>query len=161
MDILVYVEIEKNTRVKYEYDFELKTLICDRILSTPFVFPFNYGFIPNTLSGDGDPIDAIIFTEEPLISGSYIRCRIIGALETSDDKGEDIKLILCPMPKVSPREKYINNINNLPEYFLKTTEYFYQHYKDLENKKVIIGNLIDKDQAIEKYNKSLLKYNEK
>ena len=157
-NIDVYIEITKNTSIKYEYDFNLDNLRVDRILSTPFIFPFNYGFIPKTLSGDGDPIDAIVYMEYPLISGSTVSCRIIGGLETSDDKGEDTKLILCPMPKVSPTEKHIVNISDLPPSFITNITYFYKHYKDLEDKQVTIGKILSIDEAIEKFNNSKLKF---
>ena len=159
-NIDVYIEITKNTSIKYEYDFNLNSLRVDRILSTPFIFPFNYGFIPKTLSGDGDPIDAIVYMEYPLISGSTVSCRIIGGLETSDDKGEDTKLILCPMPKVSPTEKHIINISDLPPSFITNITYFYKHYKDLEDKQVTIGKILSIDEAISKYNNALIKFNE-
>ena len=158
MDILVYVEISKNTNVKYEYDEVLKALICDRILSTPFLFPFNYGFIPNTLSGDGDPLDAVIYMDEPLIPGSYVRCKIIGCLETEDEKGIDNKIILVPIRKVSAIESNFNDVSDLPEMFIKKFTYFYQHYKDLENKIVKVGNLLNKDQANEIYQQSIVAY---
>ena len=147
-EILVYVEISKGTNVKYEYNHELKCLICDRVLHTPFMFPFNYGFIPNTLSGDGDPLDVLIYMDEPIIPGSYIKCRIIGALETEDEKGNDIKIICVPSKKVSPQEANIEAIKDLPNMFMEKVIYFYQHYKDLENKKVIIGKILDKERTI-------------
>lgn len=159
MDIPVYVEISKDTKVKYEYDFDLKALICDRVLTGSYVYPANYGFIPNTLSGDGDPIDAVIYMEQSIISGSYIKCRIIGALETHDEKGEDTKLILCPMPKVSHMERHVNDIEDIPKAWIDDLTHFYQHYKTLEKKKVTIGNLVNKADAIKKYHASIEKYN--
>jgi len=154
-DIYVYIEIAKNTNVKYEFDPYLNALVCDRVLYTPFTFPFNYGFIPNTLSGDGDPLDAIVYMEESLIPGSYIKCRIIGCLETTDEKGEDSKLILVPCKKVSPINADIESIKDLPKIFLEKVIYFYQHYKDLENKQVTIGKMLDKDDAIQVYMRGL------
>lgn len=153
-EILVYVEISKGTNVKYEYDHQLNTLICDRVLYTPFMFPFNYGFIPNTLSGDGDPLDVLIYMDEPLIPGSYIKCRIIGALETEDEKGNDTKLIMVPSKKVSPQEANIEEIIDLPNMFIERVTYFYKHYKDLEKKEVKIGNILDKNSAIDIFIKS-------
>ena len=155
-EILVYIEISKDTNIKYEFDHELNSLICDRVLYTPFMFPFNYGFIPNTLSGDGDPLDAIVYMNETLVPGSYIRCRIIGALETEDEKGSDTKLILVPSKKVSPQEANIEEIKDLPNMFIEKITYFYQHYKDLEKKEVIIGKLLDKEEAINIYHKTRL-----
>ena len=155
-EVLVFIEIAKNTNIKYEYDHELNAIICDRILYTPFAFPFNYGFIPNTLSGDGDPLDALVYMEQPLVPGSYIKCRIIGCLETIDDKGEDAKLILVPSKKVSPYEADIESIGDLPKMFLEKVTYFYEHYKDLEKKHVQIGRLLGKVDAIEIYKNSKL-----
>ena len=155
-EVLVFIEIAKNTNIKYEYDKNLNAIICDRILYTPFSFPFNYGFIPNTLSGDGDPLDALVYMEQPLVPGSYIKCRIIGCLETIDDKGEDAKLILVPSKKVSPYEADIESIGDLPKMFLEKVTYFYEHYKDLEKKHVEIGRLLGKADAIEIYKNSKL-----
>ena len=156
----IFISISKNTNIKYEFDKDLNALICDRILFTPFMFPFNYGFIPNTLSGDGDPLDAIVYMSESLVPGSYIKCRIIGALETEDEKGNDTKIILVPINKVSPHESNIKKIDDLPEIFIEKIIYFYTHYKDLEKKKVTVGKLVDKDLAIKIYNESkLLEYN--
>jgi inorganic pyrophosphatase len=100
-ETLVYIEISKNTNIKYEFDKELNALICDRVLFTPFAFPFNYGFVPQTISGDGDPLDAIVIMDKPLVPGCYIKCKIIGCLETEDEKGDDKKMILTPIEKVS------------------------------------------------------------
>jgi inorganic pyrophosphatase len=152
-EVLVYVEISKGTSIKYEYDNELNALICDRILYTPFNFPFNYGFIPNTLSGDGDPLDALIYMDDALIPGSYIKCRIIGALETEDEKGNDTKIILVPTKKVSPLEAHIEKIDDLPNMFMEKVIYFYKHYKDLEKKQVKLGEILNKSDAIEIYKK--------
>jgi inorganic pyrophosphatase len=157
-EVLVFIEIQKNTNIKYEYDKTLNALICDRILYTPFMFPFNYGFIPNTLSGDGDPLDALIYMEQPLIAGSYIKCRIIGCLETTDEKGDDAKLILVPAKNVSHNESNIESIKDLPKTFIEKVIYFYKHYKDLENKQVTIGKLLGKNEAIEIYNNSKESY---
>jgi inorganic pyrophosphatase len=158
MSILVYIEISKNSNVKYEFDNELNALICDRILSSPFIFPFNYGCIFETLSGDGDPLDVIVYMEQSLISGSFINCRIVGCLETSDEKGKDIKIIAVPEKKVSITEFNIESINDIPKNFIEKIIYFYKHYKDLENKEVIIGNLLDKEDAIKIYEYSKLNY---
>jgi inorganic pyrophosphatase len=158
MEVLVHVEISKNSRVKYEFDKELNMLICDRILPVPFAFPFNYGFIPNTLSGDGDPLDVIIYMEEALVPNSLIKCRIIGALETTDEKGEDIKLICVPLKNISFNEKHIENIDDINEYFIKKITYFYTHYKDMEKgKQVKVGRILNKDESIIVYNNSIIK----
>ena len=157
MEILVQVEISKNSRVKYEFDKELNMLICDRVLPIPFAFPFNYGFIPNTLSGDGDPLDVIIYMDEILVPNSLIKCIIIGALETLDEKGEDIKIICVPAKKVSYDESHIESVDDLPHHFMNKVKYFYKHYKDAEEGKYVnLGNILNKNDAIDIYNKSLI-----
>jgi len=158
MEVLVHIEISKNSRVKYEFDKELNMLICDRVLPVPFAFPFNYGFIPNTLSGDCDPLDVIIYMEEALVPNSLIKCRIIGALETTDEKGEDIKLICVPLKNISFNEKHIENIDDINEYFIEKITYFYTHYKDMEKgKQVKVGRILNKDESIIVYNNSIIK----
>lgn len=159
-EFYVYVEISKNTNIKYEFDHELNSLVCDRILYTPFLFPFNYGFIPNTLSGDGDPIDALIYMDESLIPGSQIKCRVIGSLETIDENGEDTKVIMVPTKKVSPSESYIETIDDLPKIFIEKVKYFYEHYKDLEKgKHVKIGSLLNKEESLKIIHDGFMKFN--
>jgi inorganic pyrophosphatase len=153
--IQVFIEIAKNSSIKYEYDKKLNALICDRVLHTPFKYLFNYGFIPNTLSKDGDPLDVIVLMDDELIPGCLINCKIIGCLETSDDEGEDPKIIAFPCSKVDPTYKSINDINEIYSHTLEKIKFFFTHYKDLENKKVIIGNFLNKNKAIEIYKESL------
>jgi inorganic pyrophosphatase len=152
--VLVMIEISKGSNIKYEYDKELKALVCDRVLYTPFRYIFNYGFIPNTLSQDGDPIDVIVLIDESLIPGSYIKCKIIGCLETSDAEGIDPKLIVCPIEKITPLTREINDITDIDNFTLEQIKYFFTHYKDLEKKKVEIGDFLYKKDAIEIYKKS-------
>lgn len=154
----VFVEISKGSNIKYEFDKKKNSLICDRILYTPFRYIFNYGFIPNTLSLDSDPIDAVIIMDESLVPGCLIKCKIIGCLETSDSEGDDPKLILCPIDKIDPRAKDINDLENLPSMLMEQIKYFFTHYKDLENKLVDIGNFVSKDKAIEIYLQSVENY---
>jgi len=157
----VFVEISKGSNIKYEYDKKKNLIICDRILYTPFRYIFNYGFIPNTLSLDSDPIDAVIIMDETLIPGCLIKCKIIGCLETSDSEGNDPKLILCPIDKIDPKAKNINNITDLPNMLLQQIKYFFTHYKDLENKVVVIGDFVSKDEAIQIYLDSVENYKKK
>ena len=151
----VMIEIPKNSHIKYEYDKELNALRCDRILHTPLKYFFNYGFIPNTLSGDGDPLDVVVLMEDELIPGSYIKCKILGCLETSDDDGDDPKLIACPISKIDPTFKNINTITDLKQHTLDKLKYFFMHYKDLENKKVNVKNYINNESALQIYNDSV------
>lgn len=154
-EVDVYIEISKNSHIKYEYDKMNKVLKCDRILHTPFKYLFNYGFIPNTLSPDGDPLDAVVIMDEELVPGCLIKCKIVGYLETRDDAGVDPKMILCPSNKVDPTYTTINDIKHIPHLTLKKIHYFFSHYKDLENKSVFVGELFGREKAIEIYNNSL------
>jgi inorganic pyrophosphatase len=115
-EIEVLIEISKNSHIKYEYDKERNALVCDRILHTPFKYFFNYGFIPNTLSEDGDPIDVVVITENELLPGCYITCKLLGYLETRDDEGNDPKLIMCPSKKVDPTYNDLNNIFDMEKF---------------------------------------------
>jgi inorganic pyrophosphatase len=154
----VFIEISKNSHIKYEYDKEKKALFCDRVLHTPFKYQFNYGFIPNTLSQDGDPIDVVVVMDDELIPGCYIECKFLGYLETKDDAGVDPKLIMSPCTKVDPTYSDINDIQDLPNMTLEKIKYFFKHYKDLENKKTNVGDFKNKEEAIKIYKNSLSCY---
>jgi len=154
----VFIEIAKGSHIKYEYDKERKALLCDRILHTPFKYEFNYGFIPDTLSQDGDPLDVILIMDDELIPGCYIKCKFIGILETEDDDGNDPKIIMSPCDKVDPISREINDLKDLNSIKLERIKYFFTHYKDLENKKVKIGEFKDRLEAIKIFNECSLKY---
>jgi inorganic pyrophosphatase len=153
----VFIEISKNSHIKYEYSPELNALVCDRILHTPFKYEFNYGFIPDTLSEDGDPLDAVIIMDDVLVPGCYIKCRFLGVLYTSDDHGNDPKIIMCPADNVDPTYKALCNIDCLPELTANKIHYFFSHYKDLENKRVNLGGWGSKKDAINIFFSSLIK----
>ena len=152
----VFIEISKNSHIKYEYNKDLNALVCDRILHTPFKYEFNYGFIPGTLSEDGDPLDAVIIMDDELVPGCYIGCRFLGVLYTADDHGNDPKIIMCPADKVDPTYKSLHSIDFLPELTANKIQYFFSHYKDLENKTVHIGGWGSKKEAIKIYFDSLI-----
>jgi inorganic pyrophosphatase len=156
----VIIEIEKGGHIKYEYDKEKNMLVCDRILHTPMKYPFNYGFIPNTLSEDGDPLDAVILMDDQLIPGSVIKCKILGYLNTKDDSGIDPKIIVCPIEKVDPMWKNIESLfsQKIDEHKLEKIRYFFKHYKDLENKVVSVGNFYDKNDALIVYKQSINRF---
>lgn len=158
VETFVFVEISKGSNIKYEFNKELNLLVCDRILQTPVRYTFNYGFIPNTLSEDSDPIDTVILTDEILHPGCMIKCKIIGCLETSDSEGNDPKLIMCPIDKIDPNSKYINDISDLNSVILEQIKYFFFHYKDLENKIVLIGNFLHKKEANDIYFESIQRF---
>jgi inorganic pyrophosphatase len=161
VEVDVIIEIAKGSHIKYEYDKAKNTLICDRILHTPMKYPFNYGFIPNTLSEDGDPLDAVILMDDELLPGSSIRCKILGYLDTKDDEGNDPKMIVCPIHKIDPTCKDIDDIfsEKLDFHTFKKIQYFFQHYKDLENKKVTVGEFYNNKNGVEVYNESVKRFN--
>jgi inorganic pyrophosphatase len=159
-EVEVIIEIAKGSHIKYEYDKERNILICDRVLHTPMKYPFNYGFIPDTLSEDEDPLDAVVLMDDELVPGCIIRCKILGYLETKDDAGNDPKLLVCPVEKVDPMWKDIESIfsERIDNHLLEKIKYFFQHYKDLENKTVFVGELYDREEAINVYNQSVDRY---
>lgn len=147
-EVEVHIEVPKNTSIKYEYDHHGDKLVCDRILFTPITYPFNYGYIPNTMSGDGDPLDAIVLMEEPLISNCYINCKVIDVLETIDEKGKDDKLILVPADSVDPSSINIQTINDIDISLRQKVIFFYEHYKKLEpNKWVTVTEFKGREYA--------------
>ena len=132
----VVVEIPMHgAPVKYEVEKTTGTLFVDRFLSTPMFYPANYGYIPNTLSEDGDPVDVLVITPVPLISGSAIICRAIGMLKMTDESGVDAKLLALPISKVTTMYDGIHNYSDLPRHLLLSIEHFFKHYKDLEDNK--------------------------
>jgi inorganic pyrophosphatase len=137
MSVKVQIEISQGSNVKYEIDHETHELVCDRFLHGPFAYPFNYGFIVNTLGGDGDPLDAVVVCNRPLLPTCLIKCKIIGALITNDEKGRDEKIILVPDDKIDPYNKTINSYTDLDPHTLDEIKYFFTHYKDLEENKFI------------------------
>ncbi len=146
--VKVQIEIPRGSNVKYEIDHETHELICDRFLHGPFAYPFNYGFIVNTLGGDGDPLDAVVVTNRPLLPTCLIKCKIIGGLITDDEKGRDEKILLVPDDKIDPYNKTINSYKDLDPHTLDEIKYFFTHYKDLEENKFInVGDFIGPEQA--------------
>ncbi|WP_208434924.1 inorganic diphosphatase [Bartonella phoceensis] len=132
-DINVIVEVSLGGQpIKYEMDKKSEALFVDRFLHTSMVYPGNYGFIPHTLSDDGDPIDVLICNTRPLLPGCVINVRPIGALIMEDDGGKDEKIIAVPSSKLTKRYINIHDYTNLPEITLKQIEHFFEHYKDLE-----------------------------
>ncbi|MDD9912897.1 MAG: inorganic diphosphatase [Alphaproteobacteria bacterium] len=139
----IYVIVENTAHsygVKYEVDKDTGTLFVDRFAPMPMVFPAHYGFINKTLGGDGDPVDAFIYTDIPVVPGSVVRCRPIAVLRTEDESGDDPKLICVPVTKLDRRFANTNSINDLPELFKHQMEQFYANYKNLEEGKWVKTN---------------------
>ncbi len=135
-EINVIIEIPKDAEpVKYEVDKASGAIFVDRILSTPMRYPCNYGYIPRTLCGDGDPADVMVILPLPLIPGSVIRCRPVGVLRMSDEAGSDEKLLAVPIDKVFTGYRHIDDLAKVSPHWLERIGHFFEHYKDLEKDK--------------------------
>ena len=135
-DINVVIEIPAHTGpVKYEIDKESGTMQVDRFLATPMYYPCDYGYVPQTLAEDGDPVDVLVVTPHPLICGAVIRCRPVGMLQMTDEKGEDNKIIAVPASKLTPMYDHIKSHEDLSSALLNSIVHFFEHYKDLEEGK--------------------------
>lgn len=121
--------------IKYEMDKEAGTLVVDRFLYTSMRYPGNYGFIPHTLSGDGDPIDVLIANQRGIVPGAVMAVRPIGVLLMQDEAGLDEKIVAVPVPRLTRRYEHITDYKQLPDITLKQIEHFFEHYKDLESNK--------------------------
>jgi inorganic pyrophosphatase len=132
-DVNVIVEVPVGgDPIKYEMDKEAGTLVVDRFLYTAMTYPGNYGFVPHTLSEDGDPIDVLIASTRPLVPGCVINVRPIGVLMMEDNSGKDEKIIAVPSPKLTLRYEKVHEYTDMPDITIKQIEHFFEHYKDLE-----------------------------
>ncbi len=132
-DFNVVIEIPAGAPpVKYEVDKTSGALFVDRFMSTAMHYPCNYGYIPQTLSEDGDPVDVLVVTPLPLVHGCVVRCRPVGILNMTDEAGADAKLIAVPVDKLLPLYRHIKTPDDLAPELLRQIEHFFNHYKDLE-----------------------------
>ncbi|MDG6894709.1 inorganic diphosphatase [Volucribacter amazonae] len=132
-DIYVVIEIPANSDpIKYEVDKETGTLFVDRFMATAMFYPANYGYINNTLSLDGDPVDVLVPTPYPLQPGSVIRCRPVGVLKMTDESGQDAKVIAVPHSKLTKEYDHIQDVNDLPALLKAQIQHFFESYKALE-----------------------------
>jgi inorganic pyrophosphatase len=132
-DFNVIIEIPMHSDpIKYEVDKETGALFVDRFVSTSMHYPCNYGYVPDTVSGDGDPVDVLVITPFALMPGVVVRCRPIGLLKMSDEAGNDTKVLAVPIDKLTPLYRQIETVRDLPEMALSQIEHFFAHYKDLE-----------------------------
>lgn len=153
------VEIPKLSRVKYELDKETGLIIMDRVLYSPMHYPFNYGFVPQTLWDDGDPLDIMVLSHEALLPGTLVVTRPIGLLPMTDDGEGDSKILTVPIK--DPRFDNIVDIKDVEEHILAEIKHFFSVYKDLQKKKVEVGDWQNKDKALEAIRHSLKLYQEK
>jgi inorganic pyrophosphatase len=132
-DVNVVIEVPIGGEpIKYEMDKEAGVLVVDRFLYTSMRYPGNYGFIPNTLSGDGDPCDVIIANTRAVVPGAVMNCRVVGVLMMEDEAGQDEKILAVPSAKLTQRYDHVANYTDLPEITLEQISHFFTHYKDLE-----------------------------
>jgi len=148
-EINVIIEIPANSDpVKYEMDKETGAMFVDRFMSTAMHYPCNYGYVPHTLSADGDPVDVMVVTPYPLIPGSVIRCRPVGVLMMTDESGDDAKVLALPIDKLSKSYRQLDSFRDLPQDLLDKIAHFFEHYKDLdEGKWVRVGGWAGVDEA--------------
>ncbi|MCX8189998.1 MAG: inorganic diphosphatase [Candidatus Diapherotrites archaeon] len=134
-EINAVIEIPKNSNVKYEVHKKSGIMSVSRFLYTAMTYPFNYGFIPETLENDNDPIDIMVICEEIIMPGCVIRVRPIGVLVTEDENGLDNKIIAVPISKIDPTYEKIKDISDLDDHLKKRISHFFEKYKELEPKK--------------------------
>jgi len=160
-DINVVIEIPAfSDPVKYEIDKDTGALTVDRFMGTSMQYPTNYGYVPHSLADDGDPVDVLVITPAPLLSGCVIRCRPIGILKMTDEAGGDAKVLAVPVPKLTPFYNRVITYDDIPEDKLAKIVHFFQHYKDLEpGKWVKVDGWYGIDDAREEILSSIARYN--
>ena len=148
-DCNVIIEIPMRADpIKYEVDKETGAVFVDRFMSTAMHYPTNYGYIPRTLSDDGDPCDVLVLSPVPLITGVVVRCRPIGMLKLDDEAGGDAKILAVPIDKLSSLYRNVQSPRDLPEITTRQIAHFFEHYKDLEpGKWVRVGIWVDAAEA--------------
>jgi inorganic pyrophosphatase len=137
-DFNVVIEISMHAEpIKYEVDKESGAVFVDRFMSTAMHYPCNYGYIPHTIAGDGDPVDVLVMSQFALPPGVVVRCRPIGMLKMVDEAGEDAKLLAVPVDKLTPMYRSVTSPRDLPQIMLDQIAHFFEHYKDLEPGKFV------------------------
>lgn len=155
----VVIEIPYGSNIKYEIDKESGAVVVDRVMYSAMFYPANYGFVPNTLSDDGDPADVLVLNEYPLQAGSMIKARLIGVLIMEDESGMDEKLLAVPISKIDPRYDRIQSLEDLPQITLDRIKNFFETYKTLEpNKWVKVKEYKDLNAAKEILDKAIKNY---
>lgn len=161
-EVNVIIEIPVSSDpVKYEVDKESGAIFVDRFMSTCMYYPCNYGYIPHTLSEDGDPVDVLVPTPFPVIPGSVIPCRPVGVLLMTDESGPDAKVLAVPADKLCYDYRGIENLDQMPQMLLDQITHFFEHYKDLEKTKwVKINGWEDVEAAKKEIMESVTRFNE-
>uniref|UniRef100_UPI0040271168 inorganic diphosphatase n=1 Tax=Candidatus Fimenecus sp. TaxID=3022888 RepID=UPI0040271168 len=158
-DFYAVVEITKGSKMKYELDKETGLLVLDRILYTSTHYPANYGFIPRTLADDGDPMDVLVLSSEPLLPMSLVRCYPIGVITMVDNGKRDEKIIAIPFN--DPTYNNYKSITELPGHIFEEMQHFFRVYKELENKPTSVSEVDDHEVAIDVVQKSIDEYIDK
>lgn len=161
-DFNVIIEIPMNADpIKYEVDKDSGAIFVDRFMGTAMHYPCNYGYIPHTIAGDGDPVDVLVITPFPLIPGVVVRCRAVGVLKMSDDGGDDAKVLAVPVDKVLSIYSHWQKPEDMNELRLRQIQHFFEHYKDLEKGKwVKIEGWFGPEDAKEEIMSGVKAYNE-
>ena len=137
-DFNVVIEISMHSEpIKYEVDKDSGAIFVDRFMSTAMHYPCNYGYIPHTISGDGDPVDVLVMSQFALPPGVVVRCRPVGMLKMTDEAGEDAKVLAVPVNKLTMMYSNVKTANDLPQMLLDQVAHFFEHYKDLEKGKFV------------------------
>jgi inorganic pyrophosphatase len=152
-DVNVIIEVPLGGEpIKYEIDKASGALFVDRFLYTPMRYPGNYGFVPHTLCGDGDPLDVVVMNSRPLVPGAVVNCRPIGVLFMEDDGGKDEKLLAVPAHKLTAMYDHIHDIGDMQPIQIEKVKHFFTHYKDLEPGKWVklerIGDAAEARQVV-------------
>lgn len=157
-EVNVLIEIPKGTNVKYEFDKEMEVMVVDRFSKTSMNYPCNYGFVPATLSGDGDPVDVLVLSEKSISLGTVITVKPIGMLEMEDESGVDAKVLGVPSVTGDMYSGY-NDITDVSEEIKTQIKHFFEHYKELDKGKwVKLKDWLGRDAAIEEIKKGIAKY---
>jgi inorganic pyrophosphatase len=156
MDVLnIFIEIPKNSPVKYEIDKETGYLVVDRFMYTAMSYPFNYGYVPGTKAKDGDAVDVMVISSYPVQAGCMLPSRIIGMLEMEDEAGSDNKIIAVPTKKIDPFYAHVNDITDLDVSTKNLIKHFFEYYKSIEpGKWVKIKDFYHKDAALQEIKES-------
>ena len=161
-DFNVIIEISADSgKVKYEYDKELKLLTVDRFMLNSMRYPCNYGFVPDTLGEDGDPLDVLVLTPAPVQPGTLIRVRAVGMMKMEDESGRDSKVLAVPLAKACREYEHIQSLQDVSPLLLDVISYFFEHYKELEpNKWAKVKGWFEKSEAKEEFEASLKRLQE-
>lgn len=161
-DFNVVIEIPmRSDPIKYEVDKSSGAIFVDRFMSTAMNYPCNYGYIPHTISGDGDPVDVLVVSQFALPPGVVVRCRPVGMLKMIDEAGEDAKLIAVPVDKLTPLYRHVESPRDLPQSLLDQIAHFFEHYKDLEPGKFVkLQGWVGAEEAKKEIMDGVTAYNE-